>query len=56
MLRGLLNTLLLIFVASAILTACGNKGALYIPKAEKADTAKESSKKKIRIPDDSTAK
>jgi predicted small lipoprotein YifL len=56
--RGLLHTLLLVFVASAMLTACGNKGPLFIPKAEqpKAEAAKDSAKKKIKTPDDSTAK
>jgi predicted small lipoprotein YifL len=39
-----------------MLTACGNKGPLYIPKAEKADVAKEADKKKTRTPGDSTAK
>jgi len=54
--RGLLNTLLLVFVTSAVLTACGNKGPLYVPQAEKADVAKEADKKKTRIPGDSAAK
>lgn len=42
--------------ASLFFVACGNKGPLYIPKAEKADVAKESDKKKTRTPGDSTAK
>ena len=58
MLKGLLFTLLLVFVASAMLTACGNKGPLFIPKAEqpKAEATKESDKKKTKTPGNSTAK